>query len=227
MEIEKIAEESLRYPSQRWDIVVILGVMTVTFFLIFPAFFICGYALRIIRSTLEENSEVPPFNEQIGTLFINGMKVFLITTLYALLPLFLTTIWILTGFSGISPQSFQFEYISFELLISIIGSYVFIISGLAFLPLEILAISNMALYNGELSAAFRFKEIYEHAKGIKLKNYLIWYVTTLIAVGVILFIGWLTIQISVGLLLVPLIFIPYIIMFVARSAALIFTYGGE
>jgi hypothetical protein len=227
MEIEKITEESLKYPSQRWDIVIILGVMTVTFFLIFPAFFICGYALRIIRSTLEETSEVPPFNEQIDTLFLNGLKVFLITILYALLPIFLTLIWIFTGFSGISPQSFQFEYISFDLISSIIGSYVFIISGLAILPIALLAISNMALYNGEISAALRFREIYEHAKGIKIKNYLIWYVITLIAVGVILFVGWLTMQISVGLLLVPLLFVPYLVMFVARSAALIFTYGGE
>jgi hypothetical protein len=216
MDIGKNINDSLRYPIQDWVKIIILAVIS-----IIPIVDIMsgGYYLRVIKSTLAGLEEIPEFDD-LGELFIDGIKLIIVGVIYLIIPLiffiigavFLAGGSIFTG--GISAIFFILGTI-IAILISIIG---------------LMGVVNMAYYDSDIGAALRFSEIMERIETIGWGNY----ISYIIVLWIVLFILGAIISLISGLLLFILIgfvlyFIgsAYLIMFQARSIALVFAESEQ
>jgi len=92
-----------------------------------------------------------------------------------------------------------------------------------------MSITNMAYYDGELGAAFRFSEIMDHIARIGWGKYISTYIVLALIGLVGMIIGVLigVFTFGIGMILLILIIAPYIWMFAARGIALLFAYSGE
>jgi hypothetical protein len=81
----------------------------------------------------------------------------------------------------------------------------------------------MAYNDGDLGTAFRFSEILDIIATIGWGKYIITYIVIVILAAIGVVIGAFTMIILIGFLLLPLIILPYIIMFEARGIGLLFT----
>ncbi|MGZ7068488.1 MAG: DUF4013 domain-containing protein, partial [Methanobacterium sp.] len=83
-------------------------------------------------------------------------------------------------------------------------------------------------YYGKLKYAFNFNKLFQKISEIGWVDYLIWYIVMLIIWSVTVTIAFFMIfPLIIGILLVPLIIYPYIMLFYARSTALVYVYGGQ
>jgi ABC-type transport system involved in multi-copper enzyme maturation permease subunit len=225
MNISDILSDSIKYPSSDWGKVLILGIIGIASILIVPIFLLMGYIFRIIKATLAGLDELPEFDE-IGEMFVDGLKIFVVAIVYAI-PVYIIALIIglifNTGLNtttsiGLDPMMFWGLFAAY---------LVYIIVALIIGLIEVIAIVNMAYYDGELGAAFRFSEILEHIARIGWGKY----IATYIVVAIIAFIGYLigvlTFFILIGIILLPLVIVPYITMFGSRAIALLFAYSGE
>jgi hypothetical protein len=83
MDIGEIVSDSIKYPTSNWGKVLILGVIMIASFLIVPVFLLIGYLFRIIKATLAGLDELPEFDE-VGEMFIDGLKVFVVGIVYSI-----------------------------------------------------------------------------------------------------------------------------------------------
>jgi hypothetical protein len=216
MDIGKNITDSLRYPIQDWVKIIVLAVISI---IPIVDFISGGYYLRVIKSTLAGLDELPEFDE-LGELFIDGIKLLIVGIIYLIVPLiffaigaiFLAGGSIFTG--GISAIFFIIGII-IAILISIIG---------------LMGIVNMAYYDSDIGAALRFSEIIERIETIGWGNY----ITYIIVLWIVLFvlgaiIGLISSILAVILIGFVLYFIgsAYLLMFQARSVALIFAESEQ
>ena len=81
-------EEAINYPRENddWVRTVVIGsVLTLFGFLLIPAIAVFGYYVRVIRGTISGESEPPVFDEW-EELFVDGLKAFVVTLVYMLVP---------------------------------------------------------------------------------------------------------------------------------------------
>jgi hypothetical protein len=215
MDIGKNISDSLRYPIQDWVKIIILAVISLIPIVDFMS---GGYYLRVIKSTLAGLDEVPEFDD-LGELFIDGIKLIIVGIIYLIIPLIFITIGIIFSvggaiFTGISLIFFILGAI-IAILISIIG---------------LMGIVNMAYYNSDIGAALRFNEIIERIETIGWGNYISYIIVlwiVLFVLGAIIFlISSILAFILVGFLLY-FIGSAYLLMFQARSVALTFAASEE
>ena len=192
--------DSLRYPLKNWLKLIILGVI-----LLIPIVNLIGlgYCLKAIRSTFEGSNLLPGF-DNIGELFINGIKLFIVGLIYAAVPLILF------------------------IVASIFGSlflWLAILAGMAISIVAFMGIANMVYYNNDISAALRYQEIVETIGTIGWGKYIIWWIILML----ILTIAGVAVSIIGGVLLyyvLGFIFLAvgygYLTLFQARSIALTF-----
>jgi hypothetical protein len=221
MEIGEIISNAIKYPSAAWTKVLILGVI-----LIIPIvnFIGVGYLFRIIKATFAGIDELPDFDE-VGELFIDGLKIFVVGIVYAI-PVYI--IAAIVGFLlSISPAATTGTFTGFDIFTFAVGYSVYIIIAIIIGLIEYMAIANMALYEGELGAAFKFSEVLDRIAMIGWGKYLGWYIIMVLLGLVAAVIAGLTIIVIVGFILVPLIILPYFSMFGARSLALLFASSEE
>ena len=102
MEIGDIINDAVRYPSSDWSKVFILGVIFIASFLIIPIFLAFGYLFRIIKATFAGIDELPDFDD-LGDMFIDGLKVFIVGVVYAI-PLIIISL-IISVIFGISHNT--------------------------------------------------------------------------------------------------------------------------
>ncbi|MDD3984593.1 MAG: DUF4013 domain-containing protein [Methanobacterium sp.] len=219
MDISDIVSDSIKYPSSSWVKVFMLGIIIITSFLVLPMFLIYGYILRIIKATIAGIDELPDF-DGIGEMFIDGIKMFLVAIIYAIpVGIIGLLVGLLTGdtaHTGISLNPAM-------LFAFILGYIVYIIIAMVIGLIEVIAIANMAYYDGDLGAAFRFNEILDHIARIGWEKYIATYIVIAI-IGMIGFvIGALTLIILIGILLI----IPYLTIFGSRAIALLFKEAIE
>lgn len=159
MEIGEIISESVKYPSSDWKKVIILGILTLLSILIIPAFLVMGYILRTIKASIAGLDELPEFDEW-GEMFFDGLKVFVVEVVYFIIPLIVILAGV--GASVISTQGLAtlstdaMGLIGVTVLIGLILAAIF---GL----IATIAIANMAYYDSDLGAAFKFSEILERS----------------------------------------------------------------
>jgi len=95
-------------------------------------------------------------------------------------------------------------------------------------PIMAVAIGNMAYYDGELGAAFRFSEILSTISEIGWVDLIIWYIVVIVVGGVIVFLGSLIGIIPIlGWIAVLLIVYPYFYLFYARAIAWLYLSAFE
>lgn len=249
----------LAFLTQNYVLLFVLGVIGFIFGL-----FAFGYMFKIIKSSLKGINKLPEFN------WINmgfeGVKVFIVYIVY-LIPVIL--IILLLWLNMHSSLNEEIAYINpinylFIPLISIIWpgiialilsllelpmiipevftiSYLGILYTFLVIPLILVAIANMAYYEGELKSGFRFREIFEEISLIGWKNLIKWYIATGI-IFLTLFIIILAVFIFFDLLyssyisdlnqppyistiqnvILALTIIPYVYIFISRSVALFY-----
>ena len=219
MDIGEIISDSIKYPSSNWGKVLILGVIMIASILIVPVFLLIGYLFRIIKASLAGLDELPEFDE-IGEMFVDGLKVFVVGIVYSI-PVIIISI-IIGALLG-STTSTSLSLNPYMIWAIVLGYAVYIIVAAIIGLIEVIAIANMAYYDGDLGAAFRFSEVLDHIARIGWGKYIVTY----IVIGIVAFIGFLigllTIFILVGIILLPLVIAPFIYMFGARAIALLFT----
>jgi hypothetical protein len=219
MDISDIISDSIKYPSSDWVKVLILGIIIIASVLIVPILLVYGYMFRIIKSTLAGLDELPEFDE-IGEMFVDGLKILVVAIVYAI-PVYIIAaiVGLLMGSSMTATTTTLDPTMIWALLI---GNIIFVIVSLIIGLVEIIAIANMAYYNGELGAAFRFSEILNHIARIGWGKYIVTYIVIAIVAIIGFLIGMLTLFILIGIILIPLVIAPYIAIFGARAIALLF-----
>jgi hypothetical protein len=239
MDIGDVISDSLRYPSSDWSKIVVLGVLFIISFLIIPLFLAIGYMFRVIKASLAGVEELPSFDEW-GEMFVDGIKLFLVYLIYSLPAIIIgvfsiislwSSIWSLTYVTQMSGNTFTPEMIvSLFGGTALVGLVVAGIYALIIYPIMAVAIGNMAYYNGELSAAFRFGEIFSTISSIGWVDLIIWYVVMIIIGIAIGFIGSiLGIIPIIGWIILIFIVYPYSYLFYARAIAWLYSsaFGGE
>jgi len=218
MDISDIISDSIKYPSSNWGKVLILGIIMIASILIVPIFLVWGYMFRIIKATLAGLDELPEFDE-IGEMFVDGLKVFVVAIIYAIpVTIIGLIIGALIGSSNATAISIDPNMVWALLFGYIVYVIVAVIIGLV----EVIAIANMAYYNGDLGAAFRFSEILDNIARIGWGKYIVTYIVIAIVAAIGVFIGALMFIILIGIILLPLVIAPFLAMFGSRAIALLF-----
>ncbi|MBI4813084.1 MAG: DUF4013 domain-containing protein [Methanobacterium sp.] len=220
MDIGEIISDSIKYPSSNWGKVLILGVIMIASILIVPIFLVYGYIFRIIKATLAGVDELPDFDE-IGDMFVDGLKIFVVAIVYAI-PVYIIALilnLIIGASMTMTSTTTSLDPMMFWGLI--VGNIVFIIVALIIGLIEVIAIANMAYNDGELGAAFRFSDIMNIIATIGWGKYIATYIVIAIVGAIGFFIGMLTMFILIGIILLPLVIAPYIAMFGSRAIGLL------
>ena len=278
MDIKEIIGDAIKYPLSDWKKILILGIIIIVNGISAVAmslgvtnidvklllvgigfiigFFVSGYTLRIIKSSLDGKTELPKFNNW-ADMGIGGVKVFLTFIVYSIPAIIIMLILIVSFFEsftlflesiGSNPLEFLFNPFLSVIWLGIpnIGAYlsdilsfvgpegISALIGILYMiiitPILLVAIANMAYYEGELKSAFRFHEIFDEITSIGWINLIKWYVVAGI-IFLIIFIG-INVAISyifsliyldiVGGVLISLIVSPFFFMYFARAVALFY-----
>lgn len=220
MEIGEIISESVKYPSSDWKKVIILGILVIASVLIVPIFLVYGYVFRIMKASIAGLDELPEFDE-LGEMFVDGLKIFVVALVYAI------PIWIISAILGaITGTGMGTPTTSLDPTMiwgALASSTVFIVVALIIGLVEIMAILNMAYYDGEIGAAFRFNELLDRIAQIGWGKYIVTYIVIAVIAFIGFLIGLITMFVLIGFILLPLIIVPYLAMFSSRAMALLFT----
>ena len=237
MDIGNVVSDSLRYPSTDFKKVVILGVLFLVSFLIIPIFLAFGYMFRVIKASLAGIEELPAFDEW-GEMLVDGIKLILVYVTYTLPSIIIGIFSFISLWSSMWSMAYVTQVsgsaVTPDIIFSIFGGTALIgivvagIYSLLIYPVMAVAIGNMAYYNGEIGAAFRFSDILSTITEIGWVDLIIWYIVVLMVgiaigiigsiMGIIPIIGWIV-----------LIFIvyPYLYLFYARSIAWLYSSAFE
>jgi len=219
--------DSAKYSSEDWIKIIALGFISLialigisnpflSFFLVI-GFLPAGYLFRVLKTAFKGSDELPIFNEWLE-MFIDGIKVVMVTIIYAI-PIIIIA---LTPFIS-QPSLITTSLISAPYLWGLLtGSSLQIILVILIGFVEIIGIANMALYDGEFNAAFKFREILQRIFLINWRRYLVFYILIWIIGIITLFISMITLTLFIGIIIIPLIIAPYFMVFSTRFLALIF-----
>lgn len=167
---------------------MILGVICLFSFLLFPVFILVGYNYKVINTAvhgiINGRDPLPDFEDVIA-MFVDGIKVVIVQILYLLVPFFIFIIFavIASQLSGVASSALM-----------IIGC---LITFVVFIVVELMinmGICHMAYNDGAFSKAFAFSEIKEVIDEIGWFECIVTYVglviiTVVIAVVVTALIG--------------------------------------
>lgn len=260
MNISEIVKDSIKYPFSDWKKILILGIITVfsgisgiavllgtlTNTLIYLliiigsliSFFIGGYSFKIIISSLAGIDELPKFEAWIE-MFINGIKVEIVSIVY-LIPVFLITLVFaelafisILGYPTLNVEVSNTLFYAGLNALNAVGAGTWALIATLYLiiitPISVMAVANMANNNSKLSAAFKLREIVNKIGNIGWLNFIKWYIVigilylAIYAVAELLIFGIFSIiNPIVGVVLILLILTPYILMYLYRAVALIY-----
>jgi len=227
MNIGENISDSLQYPIKDWVKLLILGII-----MIIPIvdFIGLGYYLRIIQSTLAGLDEIPDF-DNVGELFIDGIKLLIVGIIYAIVPaIFYALGFAFAGPGTVTTTGTSYFYMPAFTGISLVFFVIAIILAIIISLFAYMGIANMAYYGGEIGAALRYREILDRIAAIGWGNYILWWIVLMIVLAIawviIALIGGILLFILIGIL-VYIFGIAYLVMFQARSVALTFASSGE
>ncbi len=163
----------LRYPfdDERWQTKLLIGgTLGIVGAFIWPLLLpLWGYAVRIMRRTIEEGKPSLPEWEEWGQLFEDGLRYLVVALVYTL-PVIVLFCCALTFWLLIIPAS-AFAERAPALFAAAFGGQLlgFFLMGLALLPavflgyLAVVGVSRMAAY-GAISAGLDFRAVWELAR---------------------------------------------------------------
>lgn len=222
--------DAAQYTSKDWYKVIIFGFISIipitwTFFadfnpfsLIFLliGFFPLGYLYRIIKSTFQGSDELPNFDSW-KSMFIDGFKVALVLFIYAIPLIIIGSIPII---SQLTMTTFSMPTLTIWSFLT--GSNISLLLMILIGLIEYLGIANLVLYQGELAAAFRLREIIKRISMIGWIRYLISYLLVWVLGLVLVLILFLSFRIIIGIIIAPLLIIPFYAILTARYLAMLF-----
>ncbi|MFB6107047.1 MAG: DUF4013 domain-containing protein, partial [Halobacteriaceae archaeon] len=136
--------------------IAIGGVLTLFGFLLIPILPVMGYLLRVLRETYDDHVDEPPVFEEWETLFVDGIKVLVVSFVYNLVPAIILFVFaggavvgLATGDTGAAGLGIASLFGGF-VLAGIVGLVLFYI-----LPAGLV---NMGR-TGRLGSAFAFSEL--------------------------------------------------------------------
>ena len=227
MEIGEIISDAVKYPSSDWKKVIILGILFILSFVIIGIFFVLGYFLRILKSTIAGMDELPEFDDW-GDMFVDGLKVLVVYFIYLLIPLIVIFVGIFATMASIAftntgvytPPTSLFAILGVIGIVGLVLSWIF---GL----FAYMAVANMALYD-DIGAAFRFSEILDRIKMIGWGKYIVWYVIIWVIGLIVGFVAsFLNVIPVVGFIIAFLVIYPYFMMLFSRAIGLIFVSSED
>ena len=225
MDIGDIFSDSLGYPSKNLKRVVVLGISLLFSILIIPIFIMLGYALRVMRKSIEGETEPPAF-DALGAMIVDGLKYLVAVTGYFLIPGILMGIGIMSAIASIPSYDMMGGGASVITLLT--GSGLFLLGFLLAIVISVIAnmgIANMA-HTGELGAAFRFGEILRIIGSIGWGKYIGWYIVLFVIAMLFSVVGVLVQFIPIlGSLVYLLLIAPYALIFQYRAIGLIYREG--
>lgn len=229
MDIGEIISDSIKYPSQDWKKIIILGILIIlSIYLIIPIVLVMGYFFRILKSSIAGFDELPDFDEW-GEMFIDGLKMFVVQFVYLLIPLIVIFVGAWASIASMSVTA-SGNVANPNLFLGLMGGTAIIgfILAIIFQLIGSIAVANMALNDSEFGAAFRFSEILELISMIGWGKYIIWYIVMII-IGIVFMVIASVLQIIpfIGMIIATLVVYPYLTMFSSRSLALLFGSSVE
>ena len=225
MDIGDIFSDSLGYPSKNLKRVVVLGISLLFSILIIPIFILFGYGLRVLRKSVEGETEPPAFDE-LGAMIVDGLKYLVAVIGYFLIPGILMGIGITSAIA--SGISYDMMGGGASVIALLTGSGLFLLGFLLAIVISVIAnmgIANMA-HTGKLGAAFRFGEILRIIGSIGWGRYIIWYIVLFVIAMLFSVAGMLVQFIPIlGSLAYILVIAPYAFIFQYRAIGLIYREG--
>lgn len=200
----------------RLIILIVLSVIPIVDWIVL------GYEARVLKES--PGTGTPPKLENYGQLFVEGVKVFLATLLYMLVPTILIVIGAMGTFASFS--SFQSQVIVSALSVGGVGVVILLVGILLAIPLLIMLAVGLAhmIKTGKFGNAFAFGEIFTVMRRIGLGKYLSWVVITVV-VGAALF-GILGMIPFIGGFLAAIVQ-PIYYVFTFRSLGLLYNDGAS
>lgn len=137
--------------SQLPDVYMILALAIVSFIIVL---FINGYEWDIVKFSIDKKENLPGFNDLVK-MFVNGVKYFIVTLAYNIIP----TIFLILGLLFIND--------SFGSILALISVLLFIIAYF----LLIMGLNNMIAYD-DIRKAFDLKEITANISNLGVGKYI-------------------------------------------------------
>lgn len=214
MDLVENLNDSLNFARKMFDnigkllIIIILNIIPIVNFIII------GYAARIIKDS--PSIKETPKLENYGSLWVQGLKILIVISIYMIIPLIIIIISNIYRFMTPWITWHTFMIRGEEILFLILGVVLAFIS----LIFSLIGVINM-IKNDQFKKAFDLKEILTIIKGIGWSKYIMWLIIMFI---IALFIGGLSSIPYIGWL-ISLVISPIYLIFLSRSAALIYTEG--
>ena len=158
MKLDEIISDAVRYPFLSIKNVIIFGIILfIGLFIGVTSVFFNGYLFRIIKSSLNGDTEPPEFNNWIR-MFIDGIKVYLVCLGYTLPALLIIIIFgsVLIRTFNLLPTT---PFIGTFSLSTIVPDLFVIAYLIIIIPIILMAVAYMAENDGEINVAFRFSAI--------------------------------------------------------------------
>ncbi|AMD17584.1 hypothetical protein TL18_05850 [Methanobrevibacter sp. YE315] len=147
------------------DIKFVIGLTVVSFII---SLFIMGYKYNIVKFSIEDKKELPGMMD-ILNVFINGIKYFIVTLVYSIIPIIVIGIGLATGDSSIF------------LLLTLISMILFVVVFF----FMIMALNNMIAHDS-IKKAFDFREIIDNISNLGWGKYVGIIIFTLIVYMIIM-----------------------------------------
>ena len=220
MEFGKTIGDSFEYAKEglvgKWTKWILLIISCIVFPLVM------GYVMRIYRG-LEPS---PELNEW-GSMFIDGIKLFVVAIIYAI-PIIIVEFAVIgsAGYAFLATLSNPMA--DPNAVIGLIGAVLFgvIILILVAIIIEMIAIIGMVRFarTNSFGQAFNFGAIFATIGRIGIASYILALILLAIIVGIIEVICWLIPYIG---FLILFILLPFIVIFSARYVTLLYESAGE
>lgn len=249
MNIGDIIKNSLNYPlsntknllflgvimliGQLFSIVTSLGIRNSLLYillglvLLITIFLRSGYSIRILESSINGSDTLPDLDKW-KIMFIDGLKLIVVEIIYFIpLIMIIVIISMITVFMTISTGA-HVKSDNFIVMIGMIG-IVSVIYILIVYPILLMAISNMAYHEKNISYVLYFGEIKALISNIGIGKLFGWFISTIIIYVVMIGIGLVINYLFglahltfIGLIFYSLLIIPFAITFLYRSTSLIY-----
>lgn len=171
--VSHVSNPITHYLHLGYPINIILGII-LTIIGILVCFLISGYRYRIIENSINNNEELPKFDNW-AKMFTDGLRIFAVRVVYFILPVLLFLIGTSLIYSTID-------------VLSIIGTFLFIISMILIVIAEILVImatNHLVANDGELSSIIEFRESINHIKNYGILKYIAMLIMTYLITDIV------------------------------------------
>ncbi|ADZ09757.1 hypothetical protein Metbo_1527 [Methanobacterium lacus] len=227
MNLKEVVIDAVKYPFLSVKNVLILFIfILIGFFVVLTSFFVNGYGYRIIKSSIVGEDEPPVFN-RLGGMFLDGVKVFMVSFGYAI-PVVVMIIIYLAAFvsSVMSYPNNTSIFVKFG-GVGIVVAIVSTVYSIIITPIFAMALVYMADNNDQFSAAFRFREILNKIKNLGWKKLIIWYLTILLAsiitIELVVVSTFISNMLNLPVQLLSAFIFTILFMYICRSTALFYT----